>query len=174
MANLADDPTKNVSIYSDDNTKAVTVTTDGAKERLDVNANIEGSVTISTTQPRWDYDNTSTSLTNGVDTSVFSIPATTIGFIDFLQIIVNKATFQSILIIDGVEELRIDQSTLSDIGLLSSNSTGIPIYAASAQKIFSVHPNQPFNFQSSFEIQIQATAAQTSLLGYMVTWREQI
>lgn len=41
MADSTDD-TIDVNIWNDARTKAVTVTTDGTKERLDVNANIEG------------------------------------------------------------------------------------------------------------------------------------
>jgi hypothetical protein len=113
-------------------------------------------------------------LTNGVDTSVFSIPATTIGFVDFIQVICKNSNFAGILIIDGSEELRITQGDLGTIGLLSSNSTGIPIYAASASKIFSVHPNQPFNFTDSFELQVVASSSGNNVDGFMVTWREQV
>jgi hypothetical protein len=173
MADL-NDPTINVNLWNDDKSKSVTVTTDGPKERLDVNANIEGSVTISTTQPRWDYSVSTIPLTDGVDTSVFLIPATTIGFIDFVQIICKNSNFSVILIIDGTEELRISMSDLGSIGLLSSNSTGIPLYAASASKIFSLHPFQPFNFQSSFELQVVASSSGNNVDGYMITWREQI
>ena len=175
---LQDDQTKDVSIHDNASTLAtplpVTTTLDGSKRRLDVATIVEGSVTISTTQPRWDYSVATTPLTNGVDTSIFLVPATTVGFIDFIQLICKNSNYSIILIIDGVEELRISTSDLGTIGLLSSNSTGIPIYAASASKIVAIHPNQPFNFQESFEVQVVASSSGNDVTGFMVTWREQI
>ena len=166
------DPTRNTHLHTGTGEgTAVTGTTVGPKHRLDVDASITGEVTISSSVPRWDWSSTSTGLTNGADTTVLSITGT--GFIDFIQVVCSKSTFESIITIDGSEELRIHQDDLSDIGLLSSNSTGIPIYAASAQKIFSVHPNQPFHFSTSFLLEINATG-NTNLDGYMITWREQV
>jgi hypothetical protein len=174
---LPDDENKNVALHDDTSSstdlKPISTTVDGPKRRLDVDASITGSVTISTTQPRWDYSVSPTSLTNGVDTSIFSIPATT-GFIDFVQVVCKNSSFSAIIIIDGVEQLRISQDDLGTIGLLSSNSTGIPIYAASASKIFTLHPNQPFNFATSFELQVVASSGGNSVDGFMVTWREAV
>ena len=171
---LPDDQTKNTSIHDDTSTEAVpkpvTTTVDGSKRRLDVTSTVTGSVTLSSSIPKWDYDDTSTALTNGVDTSFFS--KTTTGFIDFVQVVAKNANYEMIFIVDGVEELRIDQSQLGTIGLLSSNSTGIPIYAVSASKIFSIHPNQPHAFLTSFEIKIKATSGGNSLDGWFVSWRE--
>lgn len=69
MADLGD-RTGDVNIWNDDRTKAVTVTTDGSKERLDVDANISG---ITATPGRvatpihevdgWDNDQTKISYT---------------------------------------------------------------------------------------------------------------
>jgi hypothetical protein len=173
MADL-NDLTQNVNLWNDDKSKSVTVTTDGAKERLDVNASIEGSVTISSTIPRWNYSATSVGLTNGVDFDVLTIGPGITGFIDFIQIICKNSSYDSVIEIDGVEELRISQADLGTIGLLSSNSTGIPIYAASASKIFSLHPNQPFHFTDELHIKVQATSAGNNINGFMVTWREQV
>ena len=171
MADL-NDLTQNVNIWDDAKTKSVSVITDGAVERLAVNSNIEGSVTISQASPRWEYATPDLSLTDGVDTSVLVLNG--IGFVDFAQIVCKNSSYETIIIVDGSEELRITQSDLGTIGLLSSNSTGIPIYAASASKIFSVHPNQPFAFETSFEIQIKATSSGNVLNGWLVSWREAI
>ena len=170
---LPDDQTKNVAIHDDTSTettpKPVTTTIDGAKRRLDVNANIQGSVTIEQSSPRWNYSVTTVPLTSGVDTSVFLLSG--IGFIDFIQVVCKNSSYQGIILVDGVERLRIPMTDLGTIGLLSSNSTGIPIYAASASKIFSLHPNQPFSFETSFELKVQATSAGNDINGYMVSWR---
>ncbi len=40
------DLTQNVNIWNDEKSKAVTVTTDGSKERLDVNAKFDGSISV--------------------------------------------------------------------------------------------------------------------------------
>lgn len=158
-------------ITSPDGVKDVTVTTTGLKERLDVNAVIEGDVTLSTSTPKWDYATPNLSLTNGVDTSFF-LESGKAGFIDFIQVVCKNASYRGIIIVDGVEELRISMSDLGTIGLLSSNSTNIPIYAASASKIWSLHPNQPFAFTTSFELKVRATAAGNELDGWFVSWRE--
>jgi hypothetical protein len=171
MADLSD-RTDNVSIGNDANTKIVTVTTDGAKERLDVDATISGSVKVSELIPKWRYSTTTVALTNGVDTTIETITAN--GRIDFVQVIAKNSSFEIILIFDGVERLRITQDQLGVIGLLSSNSTGIPIYAASASKIFSLHPNTPFDFTTDFTIKIKATAAGNDLQGYMIDYREHV
>lgn len=172
---LVDDQTKDVSLHGNDSSvsspKPISYTEGGGKRRLDVNTTVTGSVTLEASNPRWDFDNTQTALTNGVDTSIF-LKASTVGFIDFIQVICGKSTFEGIIIVDGVEQLRIGMSTLGDIGLLSSNSTNIPVYSASASKIWSLHPNQPFAFQSSFEIKIKATSNGVNLNGWMVSWRQ--
>jgi len=168
------DLTTNVNIWNDDKSKAVTVTTDGAKERLDVNSTITGEVTISNSVPRWHYQASTVNLTDGVDTQVTIFGPGTAGFVDFIQIVCKNSSFMTAIVIDGVEELRISQGDLGTIGLLSSNSTGIPIYAASASKIFSVHPNQPFFFSDSFEVIVQATSSGNQIHGDMITWREQV
>ena len=166
------DRTQNVNIWDDAKTKAVSVVTDGAIERLAVTSNITGDVTIASSTPKWQYSAASVGLTNGVDTSVFLF--TGVGFVDFVQLLCKNASYETIILVDGVEELRITQADLGAIGLLSSNSTGIPLYAASASKIFSLLPNQPFHFSVSFEIKIKATSGGNSLDGWMITYREQV
>jgi len=168
------DRSTDVSIHNEATDVAVTTTTDGAKERLDVDASITGEVTISSSVPRWDWDVIKHNLTSGVDFSLFTTGTGVTGFIDFIQVLAKNSSYETALIIDGIEELRISQADLGTMGLLSSNSTGIPLYAASASKIFSVHPNQPFHFSDSFELIVQSSSAGNSIDGHMITWREQI
>ena len=175
---LPDDQTIDVAIHDNASSSTtplpVTTTLNGARRELDVSAQIVGSVTISSSIPRWDYSVTSVGLTNGVDYDVLTIGPGVKGFIDFIQIICKSASFETAIEIDGAEELRIHQSDLGTIGLLSSNSTNIPLYASSASKIFTVLPNQPFHFDDELHIIIQATAAGNNIDGFMVTWREQV
>lgn len=171
MADL-NDPTINVNIWDDAKTKSVTVTTDGAKERLDVDANVSGGLTLEQFSPKFDYSATSVSLTNGVD---YSIKANTAkGTLDFIQIICKNSNYETIIKIDGTERLRISQSDLGTIGLLSANSTTIPIYAASASKIFAYNPPSPDDVTTSFEILIQATSGGNTLDGWFIHWNEEI
>jgi hypothetical protein len=166
MADL-NDLTTNVNIWNDDKSKSVTVTTDGSKERLDVDANVSGGVIIAQKNPYFDYSD----LTNGVDYSVKSVTAK--GTIDFIQILCKNASYEVAIKIDGTERIRISQSDLGTIGLLSSNSTNIPIYAASASKIFSFLPPSPDGFATSFEVIVQATSAGNSIDGWFIHWNEE-
>lgn len=175
---LQDDQTKDVAIHDNASSSTtplpVTTTLDGVKRRLDTTSQIIGEVTISSSVPRWQYSATSQALTNGVDFDVITIGPGVVGFVDFVQVICKNSNFDSIIEIDGIEQLRISQGDMGTIGLLSSNSTGIPLYAASASKIFTIHPNQPFHFADEFHFLVQATSAGNNLDGYMISWREQI
>jgi hypothetical protein len=166
----ANDRTQNVTLWDNVKGKNITVTTDGAKERLDVDIGDTGVVDIRRPNPKFDFATPGTSLTNGVDTSIKTITAE--GEIDFIQVVAKNSNYEMIFIVDGVETLRISQTQLGTIGLLSSNSTGIPIYAASASKIFSFHPFQPDHFTTSFEVQIKATSAGNTLDGWFIHWSE--
>jgi hypothetical protein len=172
MADLAIDDTIDVNIANDAGTKKVTVTTDGSKERLDVDANVSGGISLSQFAPKWEYSVTTQALTNGVDTSIQLVTAK--GHLDFVQIVCKNSSYETIIKIDGLEVLRIEQSDLGTIGLLSSNSTNIPIYAASASKIFAFDPAIPDDFTTSFEILVKATSAGNNLDGFMIHWNEEI
>ena len=171
MADL-DDLTQNVNIWNDAKTKSVTVTTDGAKERLDVDARISGTVSIAKLIPKFLHSQTTVGLTSGVDTTIQTVTAA--GSIDFIQVIAKNSSFEMVLIVDTVEQLRISQAELGVIGLLSSNSTGIPIYAASASKIFTLLPNIPYDFTTNFTLKIKATSAGNDLQGYLINYREAV
>lgn len=166
-----DNVTSNVSIWDNAGDKEVTVLTDGSVERLAVDANVSGGVIIAQREPYFDYSAASVSLTNGVDYSVKSVTAK--GTLDFVQILCKNASYEVAIKIDGTERLRISQADLGTIGLLSSNSTSIPIYAASASKIFSFLPASPDDFATSFEIIVQATSSGNSIDGWFIHWNEE-
>jgi hypothetical protein len=177
MPVFADDETKDVALHGNDSVstdpKPITYTEASGKRRLDVNAAITGEVTLASSLPRWDYSATSVGLTNGVDYDVLTIGPGVTGFVDFIQIICKNSNYEIAIEIDGTEQLRISQGDLGTIGLLNSNSTTVPLYAASASKIFTVHPNQPFHFADELHVIVQAQAAGNNIDGFMVTWREQ-
>lgn len=171
MADL-NDQIQNTAITDATQQKNVDVITDGSTERLAVDANVSGGITIEQFSPKFDYSATSVSLTNGVDYSIKSNAAK--GTLDFIQIICKNSNYETIIKIDGNERLRISQSDLGTIGLLSANSTTIPIYAASASKIFAYNPSSPDDVTTSFEILIQATSSGNTLDGWFIHWNEEI
>ena len=172
MADL-NDLTQNVNIWDDAKSKSVTVTTDGVRERLDVNADIGGGGDVSILKkiPQTAYAVPSLSLTNGVDYTIHTVTAS--GAFGFVQLICKNSSFETIIDVDGSEILRISQADLGNIGLLSSNSTGIPIYAASASKIFSMHPFQALDFSTGFAVKVQATSTGNKLEGWFMSWGEE-
>lgn len=160
-----------VSIHNSTTDAAVDTVNDGTYERLAVDANVSGGIVIAQREPYFDYSVTSVNLTNGVDYSVKSVTAK--GTIDFIQILCKNASYETVIKIDGTERIRISQADLGTIGLLSSNSTNIPIYAASASKIFSFLPPSPDDFATSFEVIVQATSAGNSIDGWFIHWNEE-
>lgn len=172
MADL-NDLTQDVNIWNDAKTKAVTITTDGAKERLDVN--VAGSVAIdydespTKYQLKTNYNSTGTSVVSSPDTTLYTYSGA--GVIDLVA--VNSTTSSSWGIdieIDGTSRLRITMSQLgSDLGL---TSVGFDVVAETANKQFRWHPQQ-IGFTTSFTIKAYATGS-TVTLNHLVMFRERI
>ena len=172
MADI-NDLTQNVSIYPEGSSSPITSTTDGAKERLDVN--VAGSVAI-------DYDESPTKYQlktnyNATGTSVASSPDTTLytysgaGVIDLVAVNSTTSSGWGIDIeIDGTSRLRITMSQLgSDLGL---TSVGFDVVAETANKQFRWHPQQ-IGFTTSFTVKAYATGS-TVTLNHLVMFRERI
>lgn len=148
----------------------VTTTTDGAKERLDVN--VDGSVSIDYDESPTKYqlkthkDTTGTTVTTA-DTTLYTFTGQ--GVIDLVA--VNSATSSNwgvVINIDGVERLRISMSELgSDLGLTDSN---FDIVAQTANKQFRWKPTQ-IGFATSFTIEAYATTG-TQILPHLILFRE--
>ena len=165
------DLTTNVNIANDANTKSVTITTDGAKERLDVN--VAGTVAI-------DYDESPTKYKlktnyNATGVSVASSPDTTLytfsgaGVIDLVAINCTTSSAWGVVIsMDAVERLRINMNDLgSNLGLTNSDFV---IVAETANKQFRWRPEQ-IGFTTSFTVKAFATGATVSL-NHLVMFRE--
>lgn len=165
----SNDLTHNVTLY-DENGNQVAVILDGSIYRLAVDVNQQGGVALQRFTPKFAFATPDLALVNGVDTQILLVTADV--RIDFIQLVCKNASFETIIKINGVEELRIEQGELTTIGLLSSNSTGIPVYGASANKIFSLHPNISMDATTSFEILVKATAAGNELDGWFIKYRE--
>jgi len=172
MADI-NDLTQNVSIYPEGSSSPITSTTDGAKERLDVN--VAGSVAI-------DYDESPTKYQlktnyNATGTSVASSPDTTLytysgaGVIDLVAVNSTTSSGWGIDIeIDGTSRLRITMSQLgSDLGL---TSVGFDVVAETANKQFRWHPQQ-IGFTTSFTVKAYATGS-TVTLNHLIMFRERI
>jgi len=171
MADL-NDLTQNVNIWNDAKTKSVTVTTDGAKERLD--CDVTGAVSIdydespTKYQLKTDYDATGTSVTTS-DTLLYTFSGE--GVIDLVSINSTTSSNWGIVInIDGTERLRITMSQLgSSLGLTDSN---FDIVSQTANKQFRWHPSS-IGFATSFTIEAFATTG-TVTLNHMIMFRERV
>ena len=189
MADITD-LTQNVSIHDDTTDAAVTTTTDGAKQRLDMIAKILGaggsqisSTTIggkelldvnASADPtqyhiEGDINVTGTLVTSAADVTLFT--TTTAGVIDFVA--VNSAVssgFEIALFIDGVEKLRTNMTDLgSTLGL--TGGSGEPVWTQTANKQFRWNPQGNAGFTSSFAIKAKATGSNVTLT-HLILYRE--
>jgi hypothetical protein len=150
MADLSD-RTDNVSIGNDANTKIVTVSTDGAKERLDVAATIEGSFQLEAFTPVINFSSAATALaTSPTWTSLLSV--TDAGKLDFIAIAGSLSGYRVRLTVDAVVIFNLAMSDLSAIGLDSSNAI---VWAEVAAKNFRYRPNEGVDFETSFLVEAQ-------------------
>ena len=167
--------TGNVTVFGGDNpafSKAVTSTTDGAKERLD--CNVDGAEVIVTAdesptkfQLKTSYDATGTALNTSTDTELFTYSGA--GVIDLIAVnSLTTSNWEIIIDIDGTERLRIAMSDLgTTLGLTNSD---YDIVAETANKQFRYRPAQ-IGFTTSFTVSAKATVG-TPTVYYMVVYRE--
>jgi len=167
MADL-NDPTLNVNIANDDNSKLVSVITDGAYERLavDANATIVNNESPTRYQLKSDIDTTGTSVTTS-DTTLYTYSGS--GVIDLVAI--NNATSSNwgiVINIDGTERLRISMTDLgSTLGLTNS---AYDVVAETANKQFRWRPSE-IGFTTSFTIEAYSTSG-TQTLYHLILFRE--
>ena len=171
MADI-NDPTVNVNLWNDAKTKSVTVTTDGAKERLDCNMDgseviISDSEAATRYQLKSDYDVSGIALNTSTDTQLYTFSGE--GVIDLVA--VNSPTssnWEITVKIDGTERLRITMANLgSALGLTNSD---FDVVAETANKQFRYRPRS-IGFTSSFTILAKATTG-TPSVNYMILFRE--
>ena len=172
MADI-NDPTLNVNIANDDNSKLVSVITDGAYERLAVD--VIGSVSIdydespTRYQLKSNYNATGTSVASSTDTILYTF--TGAGVIDLVAVnCLTSANWGVDIIIDGTSRFRISMSDLgSNLGL---TSVGFDVVAETANKQFRWHPQQ-IGFTTSFAVKAYATGT-TVTLNHLIMFRERI
>jgi hypothetical protein len=172
MADL-NDLTQNVNIWDDAKSKAVTVTTDGAKERLDVDIgdNIDVTITDSESPTKYqlkaDYDATGVSVASSPDTTLYTFSGS--GVIDLVAVNSDTSSNWGIdLIVDGTSRLRITMEDLgSELGLTNSDFV---VVAETANKQFRWRPEQ-IGFTTGFTVKAYATGT-TVTLKHLIMFRE--
>jgi len=174
---MADDNnvTDNASIWDELGDRAVTVTTDGAKERLDCNMDgseviISDSESATKYQMKTDFDAVGDLLNVTTDTVLHSVTGT--GTLDFVAVTGSNANFEITIEVDGVERIRITMAELSAIGL--SNATNVPFWAETANKNFRYSPNIPVGYTASFRILAKSTGSPIATVKHLTLYRERI
>lgn len=164
MADI-NDLSKDVSIHNETTNAAVTTTTDGAKERLDVSSAISSDPTQYSL--KFDYDATGDTV-GTTDVELFSFTGS--GLLDFVGLTSGSSTYEAIIKIDGTERLRI---TMADLGsaLSLSNATNVPIWADTANKNFRFHPSTGLGFSTSFSVWARSTTG-SNTIKHITLYRE--
>ena len=179
MADIVN-PTDNVSIYGGDNesdlTKAVTVTTDGAKQRLDCNMDgseviISDSESATKYQLQTEFDAVGDLLNQATDVVLYSVTGQT-GTLDFVAVSGSNANFEVTIEIDGTERLRISMAEIGAIGL--SNATNVPLWAETALKNFRYSPNLPVGYTTGFRILAKSVSAQNPTVTHLTMYRQRV
>ncbi len=170
MADISD-KTANVSITNNAETKTVTVTTDGAKERLDVNT--EGTVSLVAVTPKFDYSVAGTALNNSTYVTLKEITST-VGKLAFITVIGTNSTWDIRLSVDGVIILTIAMADLGSIlNLSSSNVTTVPIFTTVANKSFIYNPSEHVDFTTGFKVEAIKTGGPATSVDWFIAWREE-
>ncbi len=174
MADISN-PTQNVTLFGGDNpalAKAITSTTDGSKERLDVDsyATIVNNESPTRYQLKTDYDATGDLLTSAADVELFSYTGD--GVIDLICVSNSVSSNYLVAIeIDGTERIRITMNDLGSNLALTSGTTSF--WTETANKNFRYHPNSEVGFSTGFRVLARATGANTTVT-HFVAYRERI
>jgi len=159
------DQTYDSTIWDDGKTKAVSVVTDGAVNRLSVDSREQPATNY---QLKTSIGSAGTSVGTS-DVTLYSF--TGAGVLDFVS--VNDAissSYEVAIYIDSVERIRISMDTLGNtLGLTDSN---YEICTQTANKQFRFSPVQ-IGFTTNFSIVARATTG-TRALYHLVLFREQV
>jgi len=161
-----------ITLASNDGNKKVTITTDDDKERLDVNAKIDGGVAIVSDESPTKYQlktnyNTSGTVVTTDDTLLFQFTGQ--GVIDLVAVnCLTSSGWGVVLMVDYVERLRI---TMADLGnSLGLTNSDFDIVTETANKQFRWNPTQ-IGFKERFSIYAYATGANVNL-NHLIMFRE--
>lgn len=157
--------TQEVSIWNKDETKAVSVITDGSTERLAV---------VSKEEPVTNYQLKSSVGTSGTSVSTTDVTLYSFsgaGVIDYIGISENVSSLYEVaIVIDGTERFRITMDNLGNV--LGLTDGAAPLWASIANKHFNYRPAQ-IGFSSNFSVIARATSG-TRTLYHIVLFREQV
>jgi len=118
---------------------------------------------------RFDYDSTG-DVVGTTDVTLFTFSGT--GILDFVGLTSGGSTYEAIILIDGVEQLRIAMADLgSNLGM--SNATNLPVWADTANKNFRFNPNSGFGFETSFTIKARSTTG-SNTIKHITIYKEQV
>ena len=162
-----DDRTDNISIADSENTQIVTITTDGAKERLDVTLGESAEFQLRAWAPVTDFDATGINLNTSTWDTLLSV--TSEGKLDFIACVGGSSSYRIRVTADGNEVFDLAMSDLNAIGL--SNATNVPLWAETANKNFRYRPSAPVDFNTTLLVEAMAITA-TPLLQHLITYRE--
>lgn len=163
MADLSDQ-TQNVNIWDDAKSKAVSVVTDGAIERLAVDANITGgNFDLQPFTPKVNFDAAGVAITTSW-TTILNITGKE-GKLDQIACVVNSSNYQVRVTVDSVVIFTITMANLSALGL--SNGTNIEMWVETADKNFRYHPNVPVDFTDNLKVEVSMTSGSGTL--YYIT-----
>jgi hypothetical protein len=167
MADLTDRST-DVSIHNEATDAAVTTTTDGSKERLDVSLGEDSEFQLQAFTPEFHYSTAATALNTSTDTSLYSESGR--GKIDFVAVVGSNSNYEIVIEVDTVEILRITMADLgSSLGL--ANATNVPLWVETANKNFRFSPKQGVDFVTSFEVLAKATGTPTPTVNWLINDR---
>jgi hypothetical protein len=163
MADL-DKRSADVSIHNSTSDAAVTTTTDGSKERLDVSLGDTLSFQLQAVTPVFNFDGTTgTSLTTSWTTLV-NVTGTA-GKVDFIASALGSSNYKIRLTVDSVVCYDISMSELNTIGL--SNAVNVEMWAETANKNYRFHPNVPIDFTDNMKVEAAMTTGTGTLYWYV-------
>lgn len=167
MADLSD-KTDDIAIWDEGRTKAVSVITDGAVERLAVDSNITGgNFYLQPFTPKVSFDSVGVAITTAW-TAILDITSKE-GKLDQIACVVNSSVYQVRMTVDSVVIFTISMSDLSALGL--SNGVNVEMWVETADKNFRYHPNAPVDFTDNLKVEVSMTSG-SGTLKYVTHHRE--
>ena len=162
------DLTQNVTLFDNAKAKNVTVITDGANERLAVDADISGgNFQLQPMEPVVVVD--TTGVTTNASTWDTIVNFTGEGRLDFVALSSTLSSYRVRVTIDAVEIFDLAMSDLNALGL--SNATNVPLWAETADKNFRYHPTDSGDFITSLKIEVMSVTA-TPVVKSLISYRK--
>jgi hypothetical protein len=170
---MADDDnvTDNVTLWDNAGDREVSIITDGADERLAVDAALtSGNFQLQPFLPDFHFDVAGTILNTSTDTVLYEELGR--GKIDFICIVGSNSNYEVVIEADGTEVIRISMADLgSSLGL--ANATNVPIWVETANKNFRYSPKQGVDFTTGYKLLAKATSTPLPTLNWLINDRKE-